>query len=163
MEISPVPATFLLITFTTSARDRFGAECEVAIMAEPARILIVDDDRAVLLSYTIILERLGYAVTGISSSAEAQQLIRDQRFDLMVCDLSLDGGASGLQVIESARKADATLPVILMTGYSDAVIPEHLAGARILLVTKPANIPQLLDTVRSMLGNKADPTGNAAD
>jgi DNA-binding NtrC family response regulator len=132
-------------------------------MAGPASILIVDDDRAVLLSYSIILERLGYAVTGVSASADALQILHDRRFDLMVCDLSLDEEASGLQVIEFALKDDAGLPVILMTGYSDAVIPEHLSEANIRLVTKPANIPQLLDTVKSMLGDKADHTGHAAD
>lgn len=124
--------------------------------AQQPKILIVDDDRAILVSYTIILERLGYAVSTADSSAEGMTKLRAGEYDLLICDLTLDHAASGLHIIEAARHEHPSLAVILMTGYSDAELPPHLAKTNVQMIAKPANIPYLLETIKKLL---AEPSG----
>lgn len=125
-----------------------------------ARIVIVDDDRAILLSHTIILQQAGYSVTGADNAAEALLLFCNQKFDLLMCDLSLDDGKSGLDVIDAALNEDASLAVILMTGYSDTELPPRLS--KVEVVAKPANITQLLNTIKALLTDKGTATNVAS-
>lgn len=126
-------------------------------------ILIVDDEPAVLMSHGIILDRLGYEVTKAGTSDQAFDLVAQRKFDLLICDLSLDG-ASGLDVIASALRHNAQLPVVLMTGYADTVLPKELADANVTVVTKPTNIPEFLSIVKRLVhrGDGSDET-QAAD
>lgn len=117
----------------------------------PARILLVDDEQAVLTSHSMILERQGYSVLTAATSEHAIELAGEADFDLLICDLSLDRGASGLDVIKVALQRNATLPIILLTGYSDTDVPAEYSAYRIKVVSKPAMIPDLLEAVRSML------------
>lgn len=129
----------------------------------PPSILLVDDEPAVLMSHAAILERLEYHVTQASTAEHACELLSRQRFDLLICDLSLDG-ASGLDVIAEALRYNPQLPVVLMTGYADTLLPNGLAGANITIVTKPTTIPKFLDTIKHLLhpDNGSDRT-QAAD
>lgn len=117
----------------------------------PPRILLVDDEQAVLLSHAIILERQGYTVIPAATFEQAVELVTRERFDLLICDLSLDNDASGLGVITTALERDATLPVILLTGYSDTELPAEYSGKTVRLLGKPAMIQELLDLVRTLL------------
>jgi DNA-binding NtrC family response regulator len=116
----------------------------------PPCILIVDDEPAVLISHAIILERLGYEVVQANTAHCACQLLSRRRFDLLICDLSLDG-ASGLDVIAEALRFNPQLPVLLMTGFAGTVLPTHLAGADITILTKPMQIPAFLESVKDRL------------
>lgn len=118
------------------------------------RILLVDDDNAVLLSHSIILENQGYNVTRAATFASARELAREGSFDLLICDLSLDHGASGLDVVSEVLRRRPTAPVILMTGYSDTEISPELASARVKLISKPAVIPEFLRTVKVLLSGE---------
>jgi DNA-binding NtrC family response regulator len=120
------------------------------------RIAIIDDDRAILLSHTIILERAGYSVTGAATVADALAILSNQKFDLLMCDLSLDDGKSGLEVIEAALAEDSSMAVILMTGYSDTELPARFAAVR--LIAKPANVPNLLETIKTLLAQRRTAT-----
>lgn len=129
----------------------------------PPSILIVDDEPAVLLSHAAILERLGYKITTADSGDQALKSLEDQRFDLLICDLSL-GEVNGLDIIAAALRQDRHVRVILMTGYADTMLPKELADANVIVVTKPANIPEFLDTIKRLLrrDNGSDQT-QAAD
>ncbi len=127
------------------------------------RLLVVDDEPAVLMSHTAILQRTGYEVTPASTAEQAIQLLSERSFDLLICDLSL-GADSGLDVIAAAVRDHHAMPVVLMTGYSDALLPKELAEANITVVAKPTNVPEFLETIRRLLrpGNGSDHT-QAAD
>ncbi len=129
----------------------------------PPLLLIVDDEPAVLITHATILQRLGYRVAKAETASDAFQLLSQERFDLLICDLSL-GEASGLDVIAAALRKNPHVPVILMTGYADTILPRELADANVTLVTKPASIPEFLDIIKRLLhrGNGSDQT-QAAD
>ena len=130
------------------------------------RILIVDDEEAVLTTYRVILEGAGYEPTGAETCGAALELLRNNDFDLLLCDLSLDGGNSGLDVISAAVRKRHDIPTILMTGYADTELPPDLADARVTIMLKPISVSYLLGRIESLLGRTTgDISGdqNAAD
>ncbi len=115
------------------------------------RLLVVDDEAALLLSYNAILEQSGYEVTTAASSQEAEALLARKRFDLLLCDLTLERQHSGLKVIEQARQLYPKLGCILLTGYPDPELSKQVQAAGIHTVFNPVAVPQLLETLDFVL------------
>ena len=82
------------------------------------RVLVVDDEAAVLLTYRLILERQGYEVVACGTSKAAIQAMEQQRFDVVLCDYSLEEQHTGFEVISVARNIDSAIPAALLTGYA---------------------------------------------
>src|SRR5437763_1102919 len=86
--------------------------------ANQHRVLVVDDESSVLMTYKLILEQQGYSVTAAISSEEAKQAIEKNEFDLILCDYSLEQQHTGFEVITAARARKPELPAVLLTGYA---------------------------------------------
>ncbi|MCU0493528.1 MAG: response regulator [Chloroflexaceae bacterium] len=84
---------------------------------QPARILVVDDEAAIRLTMSIMLQRRGYAVSSAASSAEALALIHQHRFEMALLDLKLPDG-SGLDLAEYLRLHHPATAVLILTGSS---------------------------------------------
>jgi len=82
---------------------------------QATRILVVDDEEAVLTVTKRILERAGHHVESCSSGDEALALLSTQRFDAMISDIQMPG-TTGLKLLRAVRDYDLDLPVVLMTG-----------------------------------------------
>jgi len=117
------------------------------VLSPTPRILVVDDERALLLSYQIIFQRVGYHVTTADTTARALSLLNQESFDLLLCDLSMEHENSGLQIVDTARRLAPEMGVVLMTGYSDQTIPPEVIERCTNVVFKPVEIPRLLDTI----------------
>jgi len=115
------------------------------------RILVVDDDPSVLTTYRMILEQNGYDVVPAPSAQEARRILEGERPDLLLCDLSLDGKESGLEVIECARRRHPGLPSSLLTGYASKDITDRAQRLGILVLFKPIEIQEFLGTIRAHL------------
>ncbi|MCD6532802.1 MAG: PAS domain S-box protein [Deltaproteobacteria bacterium] len=83
------------------------------------RVLLIDDEEAVLNLHSEVLQRLGYQVTAITDSREALKLIRSHltQFDLIISDQSMPN-LSGAELAHETLKTDPTMPFILCTGFS---------------------------------------------
>src|SRR5215471_8211910 len=81
------------------------------------RILLVDDDLAVLLSLKAILEISGFEVDSASSSAQARSRLQSSQYHMVITDMKMEEDQSGFQVIERARESRYD-PAI-------AILPEH--------------------------------------
>ncbi|MGH9691332.1 MAG: sigma-54-dependent transcriptional regulator [Candidatus Acidiferrales bacterium] len=79
-------------------------------------ILLVEDKAEVRAMLRKALERSGYAVEEASDGNSAIDKVRNRRYLLVLSDLKLPGN-SGLDVLREARRAEPTLPVILLTAY----------------------------------------------
>jgi DNA-binding NtrC family response regulator len=114
-------------------------------------ILVVDDEASVLFTYRVLLERHGYAATAAISSRQAIAAVKRRRFDLLLCDLSLEEGHTGFEVLKRARERDPQVPCVLLTGYatSDAAQMAEKLGTPVLY--KPIEIEQFLDTIATVL------------
>ena len=102
-------------------------------------ILVVDDDRLVLVNTCAMLEELGHTVVEATSGREALERLQHARFDLMVTDHAMPQ-MTGTQLAEAARRQSPGLPVLLVSGYAD--LP---AGTATTLpkLTKPFSIDDL--------------------
>ncbi len=121
------------------------------------RLLLVDDERALLLSYLLIFKRAGYNVTTADNTPTALSLLSQQRFDIMLCDLSMEREDSGLQVLDAAYKFNPEMPAVLMTGYSDESVPAEVIERGVNVVFKPVEIPRLLSTIDFLVRGKRRP------
>ncbi len=130
----------------TGSHLNTGILSSMVVQPSP-RILIVDDERALLLSYHLIFKRAGYTVSTADSTAAALKLLNEQTFDVLLCDLSMERENSGLQVLDAAHKLAPDIRSVLMTGYSDESIPQEIVDRGVNVVFKPVEIPRLLSTI----------------
>ena len=82
---------------------------------EKTRILLVDDDTAVLRVIQRRLEKAGHQVVACGDGGEALAVLAEQVFDVMISDIQMPG-LSGLALLRSVREHDLDLPVVLVTG-----------------------------------------------
>jgi DNA-binding NtrC family response regulator len=119
-------------------------------MVERPTILVVDDEPSVLLTYSIILRHNGYEVMGVATAREAKVVLEEQSFDMLVCDLALEGSRSGLDVLDFARALYPGIPAILLTGYATRELGEEVERKCMTLLSKPIEVKELLDTVSGL-------------
>ena len=108
------------------------------------RILIVDDDNDIISFLCDIFSANGYMPTGFTSGKEALGALKEQEFDLLLADLIMPE-MDGIELLKSALKTDASLVVIIMTGYSTirSAIEARKAGA-FEYILKPFKSSELL-------------------
>ena len=121
--------------------------CILLPMSERPAILVVDDEPSVLLTYSMILRHHGYEVIGVATAREAKVVLEEQRFDMLVCDLALEGSRSGLDVLDFARALYPGIPAILLTGYATRELGEEAERKRITLLSKPVEVKVLMDII----------------
>ncbi|QNH01272.1 sigma-54-dependent response regulator transcription factor AlgB [Pseudomonas sediminis] len=107
------------------------------------RILLVDDEAAILRTFRYCLEDEGYDVAGASSATQAEALLQRQVFDLCFLDLRL-GEDSGLDLLAQMRIQAPWMRVVIVTAHSavDTAVDAIQAGAADYLV-KPCTPDQL--------------------
>ncbi len=115
------------------------------------RLLVVDDDRAILTLIGTIALAEGFDVTTTVSGEDAMKQMRQRPVDLVLLDLRMPG-ITGLDVLRAIRDISPRVKVVLMTGYAtiDTAVEAVKLGA-IDYLTKPFDLPrlrQLLATVR---------------
>jgi CheY-like chemotaxis protein len=120
-------------------------------MRTSPRLLLVDDEPAVLSTYSAILEQHGYDVTAFRTAGEARSALDTNGFDLLLCDLSLERNQSGFDVIDYARGRDGNLHAILLTGYASDEITQRAARKNVEVLFKPVQIEELLATIARLL------------
>ncbi|MGD0745016.1 MAG: sigma-54 dependent transcriptional regulator, partial [Verrucomicrobiota bacterium] len=120
--------------------------------AEPPRILIVDDDpgqRSLLNSF---LRSQGFETALADSGERALEMLRSGKFAMMISDVRMPG-LSGLETLRRARQEHVTLPVLLVTAYTD--IRDAVAAMRdgaVNYLAKPIDLDELLSSVRQAIG-----------
>ncbi|TNF08261.1 MAG: response regulator, partial [Gammaproteobacteria bacterium] len=102
------------------------------------RILLVEDEQALLLACATWLRSLGYEVTTAENGEQALSLFREAgaHFDLLLTDVVMPGEVDGIQLAEEAKKHDPKIKVVYMSGFTGLVASETLF-ARDNLLTKP--------------------------
>jgi DNA-binding NtrC family response regulator len=120
--------------------------------AESPRILIVDDDpgqRSLLDSF---LRSQGFETVVVDSGKLALETLRTGKFDMMISDVRMPG-LTGLETLRLARKEHATLPVLLVTAFTD--VRDAVAAMRdgaVNYLSKPIDLDELLASVRQAIG-----------
>lgn len=129
-------------------------------------ILIVDDDIAVRTSLTLLLESGGNKVEEADSAVGTLNIIKRQMPELIILDLnfSIDTtGKEGMELLSSIRKIDASVPVILITGW--ASIQLAVQGMKLGandFINKPWNNEHVLQSVKTLLELNTAKTKNSS-
>lgn len=107
------------------------------------RILIIDDDDHIRSSLTFFLEEIGFSVIQTNNGTLALELIRDNKPDLVFCDVVMPG-ISGLVVLGHIKRAFPNQKVILMSGLNEesAIEEARVLGAETFLL-KPVSLDDL--------------------
>ena len=119
-----------------------------------AKILVVDDEKNVLLTSVAILQAEGYEVDGAADGQSALDAIRSTQYDLVLTDLKMPG-VDGLKVLEEVRTRSPQTVTVMMTGYgSVATALEALQHGAYEYLLKPAEVEDLKAAVRRSLERK---------
>lgn len=120
----------------------------------PARLLLVDDDEAVLSGLKVILEAQEFEVTTAPSVLEALRLIAAERFDVLISDLHMPGAGDGLIVVGAMRHANPAAVTIVLSANPDMAkaTAAMLRDADEIFV-KPPKVAPLVEAIRQRLAN----------
>jgi len=80
-----------------------------------ASILVIDDDRAVLATIKVLLERAAHAVEAVDNSRDGLQLIETRSFDLLIVDIFMPG-MDGFETMRLVHQSRPDMPVIVISG-----------------------------------------------
>jgi two-component system KDP operon response regulator KdpE len=122
------------------------------------RILLVDDEPAVLRALRANLLARGYAVTAVGTGEEALQQLSAQHPDLAILDLMLPG-LSGIEVTEAIRQQSSIPILVLSARGEEATKVQALDLGADDYLTKPFGIDELLARVRALLRRPAAAAG----
>ena len=126
------------------------------------RILIAEDDPAIVSFLVKGLRAEGYATVVAATGEQAHDLLRSAQevVDLVLLDLGLPG-VSGLEVLSALRQRDAALPVIVLTARAE--VADKVRGLELGAndyVTKPFSFAELLARIRATLRTSTQPATN---
>jgi len=118
-------------------------------------ILIIDDDIAVRTSLLLLLKGEGYLAEGTPLPGEALTIIKKRNPELIILDLnfSIDtSGKEGLDLLQSIKKINPTVPVILITGWGsiELAVKGMKLGANDF-INKPWSNEHVLQSVRTLI------------
>jgi two-component system response regulator AtoC/two-component system nitrogen regulation response regulator NtrX len=115
------------------------------------RVLVVDDEKAMLLALKGLLGKEGYQVETAGGGEEALRLIDTGRFHVVITDLSMDG-VGGMQVLEHARRVDPDVAVVMITAYgSEKIAVQAMKLGAADYVPKPFDNDELRLVVRRVM------------
>jgi len=116
-------------------------------------ILLIDDEEMLVDMGKLMLERLGYRVTGHTDSVEALNAFTTQpdAFDLVITDQTMPG-MTGTDLARRMLKIRSQLPIILSTGYSNLMSEEKARSYGIKgLALKPITMKDIAALIRKVL------------
>lgn len=101
------------------SRVNIEQAASAAVVPDAPRIVVVEDDRSFRDIVTQTLAMAGFQVEAFDQPAPALRRLRESPPHVVLTDLYLGAGSTGLEVLASAREIDAELPVVLMTAQGD--------------------------------------------
>lgn len=123
---------------------------------QQGRILLVDDEKALVEYLTEVLTEQGHAVTPYSGAAAALSdfCARPETFELLLSDQTMPG-LSGLELSRTVRALRPDMPIILMSGNPGAIAGEDLRQLDVsCLIGKPIDADELLNVIdRALRGD----------
>lgn len=119
--------------------------------AAAARILLADDHKLGLAARKSLLQDQGYEIVTANDGEEAYEAFRSGRFDLVITDYKMPG-MNGVNLIAEIRKLAPEVPLILISGYADALgLDEESTGADAVIPKNANEVAHLLRTVSRLL------------
>ncbi len=119
-------------------------------MATKRKILLVDDEVAILLTLKAVLEISGFQVDTAASAKEAKLKLKKSEYAMVITDMRMESDQAGKEVIRAARSAPFHPAIALLTAFPVAEEDWQQMGADNMLV-KPMQIKVLLQQIEQLL------------
>jgi two-component system, cell cycle sensor histidine kinase and response regulator CckA len=124
------------------------------------RVLLVDDEPALVMATKMILENLGYHVDYRTSSVEALETFRhqpaDQPYQLVIADMTMPH-LTGADLAKELHRLQPALPIVVCTGFSEKINPETARELGIQgFLMKPVVMQDLAEMVRKVLDERRE-------
>jgi DNA-binding response OmpR family regulator len=116
------------------------------------RILLVDDEVAVLLTLKAVLEISGFDVDTAASGREGKSKLRTHEYHMVITDMRMESDAAGMEVIAAARSASYHPAIAMLTAFPVAEEDWQTMGADKMLV-KPMHTRVLLEQIEKLLAS----------
>jgi CheY-like chemotaxis protein len=145
-----------------TATDTFSAVRTHAVAlrrsgAQP-RVLVVDDERAIVQLIDRVLRDAGYITVVASSGPEALDVAADEAPDLLLTDLRMPE-MNGDELARRLRERYPLLKVLYFTGFSSLLFKERMVlGEDEAFLDKPCNVKGVLEGVGQLLYGHLTPT-----
>jgi PAS domain S-box-containing protein len=125
--------------------------------ARGGSVLVVDDNPDVADVSTGMLEQLGYEVHQARDAAAALAAVDERAFDLVVSDIVMPGSMDGVALARALRERQPALPVLLVTGYSQAAAD---AAPEFTVMRKPFQLAELSRATARMIAESKQPASS---
>ena len=119
------------------------------------RILLVDDELAILLTLKAVLEMNDFEVETAASAREARSKLRGGTFHMVITDMRMENESAGLDVVRAAKQAPYQPAVAMLTAFPVPGSEWRDEGMDEMLV-KPMNIMNLLRQIEALLVTHED-------
>ena len=131
-----------------------SAAASVPMEGVGRRVLVVDDEESIRELLTKTLELAEYETQAVPDGRAALDLLRRERWDLLIADLRMPE-MDGLSLIREARRLHPRLPVIIVTGFSSESSAIQAVNLGVVgYLVKPFRIPHVLGAVAKALGEQ---------
>ena len=116
------------------------------------KVLIVDDNRDLCEMLKDVLEMENFKVDFALNGAQAVQLMRAMKFDVVLLDIKMPG-MDGIQTYEKLKALAPNVPVIMITAYAvEELIKEAMNLGAFAALKKPFDFEELLETIDKATG-----------
>jgi len=115
------------------------------------RVLIVEDEAIVRLILSESLKDAGFQVVEAGTGDEAARLIDADGFDLVISDIQMPGKLDGIGVGMHARRHNATIPIIYVTGRPESMNRLGSLGPHDAFMRKPYGPRDVITLIGQML------------
>ncbi len=139
-----------------------AAEVAHAHTDHTGRVLFMDDEEPIRDMADALLRRLGLEVTCVADGAAtvkayAEAMIKGERYDLVIMDLTVPGGMGGKEAMVELLKVDPKVRGIVSSGYSsDPVMANYKGHGFSGMVAKPYRLTDLAKTIRAVIDGAMD-------
>lgn len=129
-----------------------------------ARILLMDDQKAVRNATSAILSRIGYEVATASDGVEATRLYEVAKeagcpYDVVMLDLTVPDGMGGEEAIQKLREIDPEVKAVVFTGHrSDPVIANFRKHGFKAVITRPYKMEELTAALHKVMTGSMEET-----
>jgi len=115
-----------------------------------SRILIIDDEQSIRRTLREILEYEKYQVEDVENGMDAIQLVKEQEFDVILCDIKMSG-MDGIETLEAIKQL-TECPVIMISGHGTIeTAVEAIKKGAYDYIAKPPDLNRLLITIKNAL------------
>ncbi|WP_396595530.1 PAS domain S-box protein [Brevundimonas sp. R86498] len=133
-------------------REPAGTAAPVETIEQGQRLLLVEDDAGVAAIAVDLLAGLGFHVETAESGAEALLALGGSPFDIMLSDVVMPGGMTGIELARKAAGLYPTLRIVLTSGYAGEDVDKALSDAPWPFLRKPYSGEELARALGRVTG-----------